>query len=308
MSIKSRLLSMFLMIIGAFTLLAVYTVVSFLPIPRISKEFSQLRDLSEVSLTLRGDVNSLSFKPLAVQYKVMSVTKQMMDDSFGVMENFRYLPHINSDVADALEKIDKLKKYFDKTWDKLNSGYSKVIRDGEKYLYSRAVKINDFFGSSFIEDLPEQKKNIIMADINNMVNAILSTEVNLTSAYGVMRNQFALIDSEIRKREVRIIIAVGIVMGIIIFVTFLFSVFFSRRIGSSIITLENGIKNVQEGDLTTEFKLKSRDEIGRLGRSMKTFTHELSDSVQKIKKASDENVALKEELLGFAMRAARAVL
>ncbi len=297
MSIKRKLLLMVFMIIGAFTLVTVYTVLSFLPLPRISKELSQLRDLGEITLILRGDVNGIASKPLNIQYKLIKESKQKLDESFKVIDKLEYLPVLNSDIAEALEIIGKLRGNFEIAWNVLCRMMDVVGKDAKKHLYTDAVKLSNFWESPLIVRLPDKEKYMLQANVHDLIAAISITELNLSSAYDVMQERFAKIDSEISKRESRIALTIFITIIVVFSLTLFFSILIAKSIGNSIIVLEKGMEKVQKGDLTTEFEIKSKDEVGRLGQNMNIFTHELADSIHQIKISSENNIKIKEELL-----------
>jgi methyl-accepting chemotaxis protein len=71
----------------------------------------------------------------------------------------------------------------------------------------------------------------------------------------------------------------------------------TRRIVRNTKTIEKAIEDIKEGDLTVQFEVKSKDEIGRLGNNLLLFINALKESVMNIQTASSRTVAVKEELL-----------
>lgn len=258
---------------------------------------SQLRDLGEITLILRGDVNGIASKPLNIQYKLINESKQKLDESFKVIDKLEYLPVLNSDIAEALEIIGKLRGNFEISWNVLSRMMDVVRKDAKKHLYTDAVKLSNFWESPLIVRLPDKEKYMLQANVHDLVAAISITELNLSSAYDVMQERFAKIDSEISKRESRIALTIFITIIVVFSLTLFFSILIAKSIGNSIIVLEKGMEKVQKGDLTTEFEIKSKDEVGRLGKNMNIFTHELADSIHQIKISSENNIKIKEELL-----------
>jgi len=57
------------------------------------------------------------------------------------------------------------------------------------------------------------------------------------------------------------------------------------------------MERIKEGDLTVQFDVASKDEIGHLGKNLALFVRDLNQSVTDIQAASSRTIAVKEELL-----------
>ncbi len=297
MSIKRKLLLMVFTIMGVFMMVVVYAVLSFMPLPKISKELTRLRDLGEAILILRGDINGIAYKPMSIQGKQINESKERLDEKFKIIEGFEYLPELNPDIAEALDIISRLRENFDKSWKKFTNVLGEIRKDARKYLYTDSVKVNDFWQSPLILKLPAEKRNRMQSNVHNLITAVSISDLSLSSAYEIMQERYKQIDAEINHRETRLAMTVIFIIILGILLTLIFSTYIARSIGNSIIALDTDMKRVQAGDLTTEFSVKTRDEVGRLGEGMNVFTRELAESIHEIKVASGTNVRMKEELI-----------
>lgn len=285
---------MILGIMGAFTLVLVYAVISYLSVNIISDETIILRELSEDTLLLLGDINGMAVNSLQGQYDQVKESKLKFDEGFLEIKELKYLPDLDSDIADALEIIGKLEELFSKAWVDFEKSTDLVILDANRTLYSANVKLSALSTSPLIQKTDE--KLIIMIHVTKLTKAISFTVNNLSAAYDVMFEQYGKIDKEIEQKESFLIYSVLLTIVVVFFITLIISLKLTKRISVSIKALEMGLSAVQKGDLTTQIEIKTKDEVGRLGRSMNIFTSELSESMRQIKSLSGNNIEIKEEL------------
>lgn len=294
MSIKGKLLFMVYGIIGVFSLVTVYAFISYLSLTRITDEKIKLRELSEITLLLRGDINRTTIAPLSNQYAEIIKSKTQFDKIFLGIEALEYLLDLDSDTAEALQSIRGLQILFLTVWDNFENSFKLVISDAEQILHSNNITLNDFIDSSPVQK--HNNKDQILSRLDDLNSAIFIAERNLYSAYNVMRDQFIKIDKEIDVKEFRMFISVSVTVAIIFFFTLGISIWITKNISNSFLALEKGLIKIQKGDLTTEFEIKTKDEIGRLGQSMNLFTSELAESIRQFKFSSRSNIEIKEEL------------
>jgi len=304
MSIRGKLLTLAFGIIGAFTAVTVFAALSYIPLTRITEEADHLRDLSEKTLLLRGDINSLDGEHLGSQFKKIRETKSEFDQRFEILHELEYLPKMNRDMTDALEIIGNLQIIFIQVWDILEANTELVLLDAENVLFTSEVKISSFWNSPFLDDNADKDK--ILGGVIDLDSAISAADKNLSHAYKVMSEQFASIEKEINKRESLMAYVVTITLIIVFSITLVISFLIAKRIGDNIRLLEEGLSVAQKGNLSDEIKIDSSDEVGRLGRYMNAFTGDLADSIRQIKKSSGRNLEIKEELLSSTIETSSA--
>lgn len=78
--------------------------------------------------------------------------------------------------------------------------------------------------------------------------------------------------------------SVFIISFISVLITFLISLIFADIISEPLIKLNNGVKRIIEGDLSTELNLKENDELGQLSKSFNLMTTKLSQIEERRKK------------------------
>ncbi|MEQ6377729.1 methyl-accepting chemotaxis protein [Bacillaceae bacterium S4-13-56] len=95
-----------------------------------------------------------------------------------------------------------------------------------------------------------------------------------------------------------------IVIGLGVIGATITSFIISRRITQPIKTLMGIAKEVSEGDLTKQTKIKQKDEIGELGNSFDDMVHSLNEIVKKTQKASSLTLETSREFKGTASEVA----
>lgn len=294
MSIRAKLLFLVVGTICVFLTVAVFAVISYLPISRISHEATILRKLSESTLLLMSDINGLSANNMNTQYKKIKGSKLSFDKSFEDIGKLKYLPVMDENTKKALETISSLQVLFIDKWNELEKNTDRILEDAEKELNSKNVELRSFWTSPLIRN--NERFGRLTSHANNLLYSINIAVENLSAAYGIMYKQFDKIDKEIKRRESEIVLMVTIAIAVVFLFVFIISILVTKRINISIQMLENGLISVQKGDLTTVFEIKTKDEVGKLGQGMNTFTRELAESIQHIKLSSGHNIEIKESL------------
>ena len=72
------------------------------------------------------------------------------------------------------------------------------------------------------------------------------------------------------------------------------SLIISSGISKSIKSIESNIVLLKEGDLTSDFKIKSKDDIGRLSNNLSHFLNILISVISEIKNFSLKNIKINE--------------
>ncbi|MGL1890836.1 MAG: methyl-accepting chemotaxis protein [Spirochaetaceae bacterium] len=291
MTIRWKLYTMVFGIISAFTIVVLFAVFTYIPLTRISKEAAHLRNLTESILNLRGDINSLSGEYIESQNKRIKKTKLDLDKKFVILHELKYLPKLNNDISEALKIIKNLQILFDTVWKDLEKNTELIMIYSEEVLFSSDVKISGLWSS------PLADKETVFVQVNDFTTAILATDENLDRAYKVISKQFVSIENEISRRESFIAFTIFISIVVVFFITLILSFLIAKTIGKNIRLLEKGLSIALKGNLIDEIKIKSSDEIGKLGKNINTFTGELANSIRQIKRSSERNLDIKEQLI-----------
>jgi len=123
-------------------------------------------------------------------------------------------------------------------------------------------------------------------------NWSVALNVPMAEVTGVM-NSFTLI-------SLITIVIMLVLVGILI-------AMYARSIARPIQTLENSVKQIADGDLSSiEINSNSKDEIGRLGSSFRQMSENLQKLIRKIQEATEQVSSSSEELTASAEQSAQA--
>lgn len=165
-----------------------------------------------------------------------------------------------------------------------------IVMDSVEKIKLSSVKEGSVEGVSVIFQDSVEKFEFVKQNITNLL--ILETE-NLAS-----------INKTIEKEQNVMVSSIIIITGLIIVLLLLFSIVFSRKITSPIVSLSLVAKKISEGDMTVKIDqtlMDSRDEIGTLSKSFNLMLVKLKEKILafentnkeldlKVKEVSDSNL------------------
>ncbi len=130
------------------------------------------------------------------------------------------------------------------------------------------------------------------------VQKILSSMIeNLEAAVNVLSVQYDIISDEIVKQtRVSYLVTSGLIILSLLAAVFL-ALKISRKIVISIKSIEGNISLMARGDLTKNFNILSKDEIGFLSQFMNTFQTELRNTIKIMKELSGKSSEMKGDLI-----------
>ena len=82
-----------------------------------------------------------------------------------------------------------------------------------------------------------------------------------------------------------IAVIVGLAMGIVSILTFLF---FSHRIAGPLVNLRASLEGIAAGDLTVRVRLRKKDELKEVAEALNRFTEAMDRQIGRIKKETHE--------------------
>jgi len=293
MSIQSKLLVLVLSLSVAFLAsIGIYFSIR-APIVTIEKEEQYLLDIN-TSITIEqaqiGKLVTGYFKNEKDNFLINAESTMKAFEKIGQMQ---VLPTITSDMKTYLDIIVNLKDNIERYSNELMTAYDRIIG------YGNELSINgnffNFFTSPKAQAHPDIEK--IHAQLLNFI--FLSSNVNniLDTSHMIINEQFTKIEEEVGHIEKRSQTISLIIIAALIVTAIIFAIMMTRKIAHNTRIIEKAMERIKEGDLTVQFDVASKDEIGHLGKNLALFVRDLNQSVTDIQAASSRTIAVKEELL-----------
>jgi methyl-accepting chemotaxis protein len=248
---------------------------------------------SEIS-ELRAEVNKLALSPLADQKEAIEKSYARLEEQFVLLGQVKALS-ADDDIREAVEKIKRLYALLNENYKNLNERLEQLAEAAREIYYMDTVKIETFRNSNFLK--MSERAEEVTTEIDNLYSFIAIIDSNLSSTYQVVREQFEVINKLIEKRETFAYLYGAVVILIITIGTFTAVLLSTGKIASTIVKAARGIREMSSGDISKEFSVDSRDEIGELSGNLNFLIGNLKKVFESMKASSAEGVRLKEELI-----------
>jgi len=297
MTIRMKLLLLIFVLVGAFVgSIGVYLAV-LAPTSHIQAEEQSLIDLRTAFLNETIEANLLGSGRFQNQLGVFERATKATESQFRKIAEFRYLPRLGSSIERSLAAISKLKEdLLDTSVATLLATSTRVFADAKLVFPSTdTFTLLDLTTSDTGQGSQQHVRTV--ADVQSLLTQLNVFTSSLRSAVSSIDAQYATIAQAIKAIEMRsVIISVAIAVTLLT-VTLVVALAIMSRIVLSVKSIENGIESMKEGDLTTAFSARTRDEIGRLSGYLNHFIVSLRESMVSVQAASSENVRMKESLI-----------
>ncbi len=295
MRIRSKLFSLILFLLGTFVVsIAVYFVV-LSPIARIEAERQDLNSLHEALAAETAELNRLARAPFDRQLATFQQAATDTEKAFQGVNQLKVLPSINSSVRDALVVIENLQKLLAKDTTDFSASVDALLTDAKQLVHVTSFDLPSLLTGQQVRSLGEGAP--LLAHVQRFFTQMEILDETITTSVGVISDQNSVIDHEVSMIEGRSrLITIGI---IVVLVALTFGVFFilTGRLARSIQLVEAGIAAVKDGDLTTRFNVRSRDEIGMLASNLNIFGDTLKETISHVQRVSRDNIQLKGSLI-----------
>lgn len=296
MRIRSKLFSLILLLVVTFAVSVVVYFVVLTPVAGIEKERQALDNLHLAFTGEALELNRLSRSRFESQLETFKASAEATQTRFDVVEKLRILPSINASVSKALVAIRNLQKLLTQDTAEFLDSVGAVQADAKAVYYFT----NSFNVPAMLTDekvRAQGEGSPVVAHVDRFYTQMEILDSALRSSMGVVTAQFSLIDQEVSKIENRSrLITVAI---IVVLVALTFGVFFiiTGRLAHSIRLIETGIAAMKDGDLTTRFGSRTRDEISMLASNLNQFSDGLKETISHVQSVSRDNIQLKESLI-----------
>ena len=272
-------------------------VINYIPAAKMKTEKDSLFALDSAVSELRADLNKMPISSFDSQLQEVVLKNEALKLKFEQIDTFIYLKK-DPEIAESLSIIARLYTLFEVNYEAFIDTTSRMVPHLEAVFLSDKVKIDGTKDSRMMERY--DRKDEILSLIDSFYSVISIIDSNLISTHLVVEEQFDLINSLIMEREKNsYIIGIAIVV-ILSLLAFLTAVRITRRITKNIQIAAEGIKRMGSGDLSSDFKIKSKDELGELGSDLNMLTDSLKTALRSMKNSSNRGVDLKQELIASA--------
>ncbi len=272
----------------------------------------QVQQEQKTLYKLETALNGLTISVLVLPKSTIEISQARINESIAGTEvafkhvaELKILPELNEDIAQAVITISQLE---DLQTDRIASLIETVellraeVEAAGAMEYN--IKVSDLQTSNIIigKGLAENFDSLIQQYLRKseiLINGIQST-------VDTIGRQDELISAETRSIMIRSGIISGAISLAIFALVLAVSLFIARRISRGVAIINSGVGHLEDGDLTARSLVKSRDELGYLGRSLGRFAESLTESVLRIGKAADQSRSAQENLSGATEQASAA--
>ncbi len=301
MSIRNKLLFVVFFVIASF---GVSTSIYFLirsPLARISAEQQILSGLRISFLDETVQLNRLASAPFHKQLDAFQAATRATTEEFKKTDTITLLPRLIPSIKKSLQTIRDLKAVHDQAVSNFVFTTMNIENDAKEmnmgeisfsvFALATRTSANDPMSGAVVGDVQELLTGL--AKLTGIMEKSVTTiqEQNSTIAGAVLQVQR-------RANLVALIIAFGMLA-----ITLVVTLILTSRISRSILTIERNISVMGSGDLTVEFSVQTRDEIGTLSSNLSSVTQSLRESINNAQQVSNENVQMKESLVVAAEQA-----
>lgn len=153
---------------------------------------------------------------------------------------------------------------------------------------------------SNFQEINSDKYNTLITSVRSTKAKIYGLESTLSSSENIINEQYDIINEQIIYFQSLGDIITAVFIFISLIISIVLALISAGKIAKSIQKIGSSLSIMSTGDLTKEINIKSSDEIGRLSGDMSSFQFGLNESLNKVKKYSQDNKIAKEALISTA--------
>ncbi len=298
MNIRAKLLLLIAILVIAFALAGTTYLLLHAQANEIQAEQGTLKSLRSALLNEGFQAGGLASGQLEDQLGVFQQTLKQTSASFSEVKGLKVLPRLSKLVASSLTTIRQLDQLLSGAAKDLQSAVSDIQSDAKKFYAGSPNSYYTVYQLLSDEQLHTSPLTELTAyHTQTLMNQIGILADDLQQAITVIDNQDSVISGEIHRLASRSdAVALGMML-VLLAVTFLLALLLARQIVRSVKAIAGDIAFLREGDLTREFKVSTRDEIGELAGNLNEFVRSLKSSIGNVQNVSAENVRMKESLI-----------
>ena len=313
MKIKNKLLFLIFSLLSAMILtLAVF--IGFQQyVNSIEKEKAELLFLKDRVLNEQKEISQFLFDEVIILNQMNDLNNAISEkeDVLQHVKEMKRLSSIDETIKAAIRRIVILDELQVEAQDNFKKNVEKLLSTADEIFAEKVVGIR----SSFTFNMAETDNFKKLDGYTNLKTIIFKTKAQLYKLYDALENsgitieeQYDIIDKQIEYYTNLGYLISAIFAIIVVIISILISFFIARRIAGSINNLKSSLSIMASGDLTNEIKVSTKDEVGQLSGDMSHFQTVLNQSLNKIKKISNINNEVKEDLISTASETSSAAI
>lgn len=298
-----RLKLIFLILIVTLAFLSSFTIYFIItnPIVKIENEQQSLETLLSALNSMALEVTKIDKDPINTQMKIINEKVVLLKEEFDKIKGLKVLPKSNLRVQASLSSIENLQTLIYMQIEDLQNKVNSLSNDAEDLFgSSENISVLDFYEYYVKKGREKISQETIHFNIKFLYSQITVVIKNIGYSVKTVEEQFNVIRNEIARIRYNSLLITIIIIAIIVAAALIFSFNISLNISKSVQTIDGNILLLKGGDLTAYFKIKSRDDLGRLSNNLNTFLTGLSSAIDEIKNISQQNFEVKEDLLNVA--------
>ena len=298
MNIRAKLLLLIAILVVAFALAGTTYLLLHSQAGVIQSEQSTLKSLRTALLNEGFLANGIASGQVEDQVGIFHQALQQTKTSFEAVKGLKVLPKLSKLIASALTTTQQLNQLLDSATENLLSAVADVQSDAKKFYASAPNSYYTVYQLLADEQLHRSPlTELTVYHTQTLMNQIGILAADLQQAITVIDNQDSVITVEIQRVADRSNAVALAMMLVLLAGTVLLALLLARQIVKSVKSIAGDIAFMRGGDLTREFKVATRDEIGRLANNLNEFVLSLKSSISNVQSASAENVRMKESLI-----------
>jgi methyl-accepting chemotaxis protein len=310
MGIKAKLMALIIIVvIAGLASVGGYAIMT-APVEAAKREMQEFEAIIDEFRTFRADLNSLITGQLVEQLQRVGSRRNAASARLKGISNFTALPRINESVVVSLNITSRIDNIITDRWPGLEQSATRALAemsavaldvygDNSKLEVSRMLVAESAAGHPRSVDMRQAMDDLFIE--------IASMDANTESLIQVVTTQFGIIQQETAKAASKAMSLAFTMALAALTVAVFFALAMASRIARTIRILAAGIGEMKCGDLTVRFKVRSRDELGRLARDLDDFAESLKNAMVTVQSSSTTSMGVKEELVATATEASASV-
>ncbi|MDC7126919.1 MAG: HAMP domain-containing protein, partial [Spirochaetales bacterium] len=269
----------------------------YMPVVRMQFEKKVLRELDISVLEMRGDVNKLPLTYFREQIYFIEEENIDLTSNFKKISGLTYLKK-DPEMNKSLNIVANLYIIYVNSYGRFKSTIKSTEAHLQKALPIDGITLYEVETSNLFDDY--ENRADVTYELSNLRSLIAVMDSNLTTTHNVVTQQFEIIDNMIVAKErksyilgIAIVFFIGIAALIVAF-------FITSKISLSVKNAADGIERMSTGDVSKDFEIQSKDEIGDLEKDLNILSQSLRASMLSLKSSSSRGCELKEELITSA--------
>jgi len=302
MSIRLQLNLLISAILFSFFVAIVVYVSALIPTRNIQSERGSLETVSKSLARLRLDLALSSCKPLQAQLEAIRASRSAVESSFNSIQNLKYLKKTNKAVQVSIVSIQSQQLLLSLTLDEFESRINGLL-ERVSPLFSDPGSITsrgiyDLLLTPTDKDIRDAES--IAYDLGLFIDEIDNLDQNLGGVVSVIDQQFAVISKEISKLEASSMLTSFALMAAIIIAGIILGLVISAKIHTSFKGIEDHIRIMETGDLSSDFSFSGKSEISHLSARLNDFLKNLRAVILQLKDVLRRNEEIKNNLIEVA--------